>query len=104
MRRSCSSAGCSSPDAAASQAAGNGTGAGLSTTTKYVRNTTSGAAGNGVGTTLKYMRRIRNSAAGSGLGTTIKVPVTNNCRLICRVFFSCCGSVAWPQATVRAPA
>jgi hypothetical protein len=30
--------------------------------------------------------------------------VTNNCRLLCRVFFFCCGSVAWPQATVWAPA
>jgi hypothetical protein len=30
--------------------------------------------------------------------------VTNNCRLICRVPFSCCDSVAWPQETVLAPA
>jgi predicted MFS family arabinose efflux permease len=30
--------------------------------------------------------------------------VTNNCRLISRVFLSCCGGVAWPQATVCAPA
>jgi hypothetical protein len=26
-----------------------------------------------------------------------------HCRLICRVFFSCCESVAWPQGTVWAP-
>jgi hypothetical protein len=30
--------------------------------------------------------------------------VTNNCRLICRVPFSYCGSVASPQVTVWAPA
>jgi hypothetical protein len=29
-----------------------------------------------------------------------QVPVTNNCRLTCRVSFSCCDSVARPQAAV----
>jgi hypothetical protein len=29
--------------------------------------------------------------------------VTNNCRLIRRVFYSECDSITWPQATVWAP-
>jgi hypothetical protein len=72
------------------------------------------AAGNrlstGLGTMIKYVRRTASGAAGYGLGTSIKylhaqeVPITSNCRLICRVFFSCCGSVAWPQAVLWAPA
>jgi hypothetical protein len=47
---------------------------------------TTTTAGNRLAATIKYLR----SAAGIGLGTTI----------ICRVFFSSCDSVAWPQATV----
>ena len=77
-------------------AEGKGLGTGLSTTAKYVRRTASGAAGNGLGITIKYLRRIRNGAAGNGLGTKTNF-CDNNCRLICRVVLSCCGSVAWPQ-------
>jgi hypothetical protein len=32
-----------------------------------------------------------------------QVSVTTSCRLICRIPFSCCGSVAWPQATFWEP-
>jgi hypothetical protein len=53
-------------------AAGNGLSTGLSTTTKYLRRTASGAAGKGLGTTIKYLLRTRNGAAGTGLGTTAK--------------------------------
>ena len=86
-------------------AAGSGLRTALSTTIKYVRRTASGAVGNGLDTLIKYLRRTRNGASGNEIGTTIKhVHVANNCRLNCRVPFTCCGSVAWPQATVRAPA
>jgi len=33
-----------------------------------------------------------------------QVPVTNNYRLVCRVFFSCCDSALSPQVAVWAPA
>jgi hypothetical protein len=42
------------------------TGIGLSTTTNYMQQSTSGAAGNGLFTTTNYLR----GAAGIGLGTT----------------------------------
>jgi hypothetical protein len=58
----CSSAECSSSDAAESCriAAGSGLGTGLST------------AGNGLGTTAKYLRSKKNGAAGNRLAATIK--------------------------------
>jgi hypothetical protein len=58
----CSSAECSSPDAAASCriTAGSGLGTGLSN------------AGNGLGTTAKYLRSKKNGAAGNRLVATIK--------------------------------
>jgi len=47
-------------------------GKGLSTTIKYLRQTTSGAAGNGLGTTAKYLRRTTSGSAGNCLTTKIK--------------------------------
>jgi hypothetical protein len=55
---------CSSLDAAASRRRGTD----LGTTTKYLRNTTSGAADIGLGTTAKYLRRTTGAAAGNGMG------------------------------------
>jgi hypothetical protein len=53
-------------------AGGSSLSIGLSTKTKCMRRTVSGAAGNGPGTTAKYLRRTRNGSAVNGLGTTIK--------------------------------
>jgi|AntAceMinimDraft_5_1070358.scaffolds.fasta_scaffold137855_1 hypothetical protein len=76
-------------------AAGSGLSTSLSTTIKYVRRSASGAAGNGHNTSMNYLRRTKNGAAGNKrLGHHDQVSVTSNCRLICRVFFSCCDSAA----------
>ena len=62
---------------------------GLSTTIKYVRRAASGAAGSGLGTTANYLYEQEKSPRARPTNHG-QVLVTNNCGLICRVFFSCC--------------
>jgi hypothetical protein len=86
-------------------AAGSGLSTDLGTTTKYVRRAASGAAGNGLGTTIKLDPAThKERRRGQRPGHHNQVPETNNCRLICQMFFSCCDSAAWPQAAVWASA
>jgi hypothetical protein len=73
----CSSTECHSPDAAASRRG------------KQVRGTRSG-----LGTTISFLRRLQEQCREQWHAHHDQTPATNKCRLICRVFFSSCDSVA----------